>query len=92
MLGSVYLYAEASTSGGANVSVNELRPVDDQDHEARAASTGGWSAWLPRIVVRYRAMTLVPLLVLAGVTVAGLADLPALVNDAAYGSGCCPPR
>lgn len=77
------------------MSANALGPVGDRDQAARATSPGRpWSAgWLPAVVVRYRAMSLIPLLALAGVAIAGLADLPLLATDASgYGSGCCPPR
>lgn len=45
------------------------------------------------VVVRYRAMTLVPLLALAGIALAGLAGPLGLVESvSSYGSGCCPPK
>lgn len=76
------------------MSVNELGPVGDQDQADRAASSRrpGLPTWLPEAVVRYRVMTLVPLLALAGVALAGLAGLPALGDLSSNGSGCCPPH
>lgn len=82
-------------SEGADVSVNELGSAGDQGAAKRTAPTRspGTSAWLSTVVVRYRAMTLVPLLALAGIALAGLAGPLGLVESvSSYGSGCCPPK
>lgn len=76
------------------MAVHELGSAHDREQAGRAAAgrSGRW-AWPLAVGVRHRAVTLVPLLALAGVALAGLAGLPgfAELGPGGNGSGCCPP-